>query len=160
MDGRSIYYKIAWNLRNLIQMMNIYQDVFRRGLYIDYIFTSFLGNNCITMSRMFWFACLEKCILEIALAAIKSLFFKKLQVNLFKKRLQQGFLVNIEKFVRAPFSLEHVWWLLLRIPWHLRFIWKIGAQHVFVLAIETQPCDAVLLCFRNYRYAGYKQLTW
>ena len=97
-------------------MMNIYQDLFSRGLYTDYIFTSFLGNNCITMSRMFWFACLEKCILEIALAAIKSLFFKKLQVNLFKKRLQQGFLVNIEKFVRAAFLSEHVWCLLLKSP--------------------------------------------
>ena len=36
------------------------KNVFRRGLYIDYIFTFFLGNNCTT-------------ILEIVLAAINDI---------------------------------------------------------------------------------------
>ena len=33
----------------------------------------FMGNNCITMSGGFRMACLEKCILEIALAAINDM---------------------------------------------------------------------------------------
>ena len=45
------------------------KTVFRRGLYIDYIITFFVGNNCITMWQIFQMACLEKCFLEIALAA-------------------------------------------------------------------------------------------
>ena len=45
------------------------KTVFRRELYINYIFTIFIENNCITMSRIFRIACLEKYILEIALAA-------------------------------------------------------------------------------------------
>ena len=56
-----------------------------------------------------------------------SLFFKKLQVKLFKKKLQHMcFPVNIEKFVRAAFLIKHVWWLLLKNPWNFQFIWKIG----------------------------------
>ena len=42
------------------------------GVYTDHIFF-FLGNNCITMSQIFWMACLEKCILEIKLAAINKM---------------------------------------------------------------------------------------
>ena len=49
------------------------KNVFRRRLYVDYIFIFFIGNNCITMSRIFRKACLEKCILEIALAAINDM---------------------------------------------------------------------------------------
>ena len=49
------------------------KNVFRRGLYIDYILIFFIGNNYITMSRGFQMACLEKCILEIALAAINDM---------------------------------------------------------------------------------------
>ena len=49
------------------------KNVFRRGLYIDYVFIFFIGNNWIIMSRIFQTACLEKCILEIALAAINDL---------------------------------------------------------------------------------------
>ena len=47
--------------------------VFRWGLYVDYIFTFSIGNNCITRSRIFQMASLEKCILEIALAAINDM---------------------------------------------------------------------------------------
>ena len=43
------------------------------GFYIDYIFIFFIGNDCITMSQIFWMASLEKCILEIALAAINNM---------------------------------------------------------------------------------------
>ena len=47
-----------------------------------------------------------------------SPFFKRLEVNLLKKRLQhRDFLVNI---------LKHTWRLLPKNPWHFRFIWKIG----------------------------------
>ena len=49
------------------------KNVFRRGLYIDYILIFFIGNNYITMSRGFRMAGLEKCILEIALAAINDM---------------------------------------------------------------------------------------
>ena len=52
------------------------KNVFRRELYIDYIFIFFIGNNCITISGGFRMACLEKCILEImeiALAAINDM---------------------------------------------------------------------------------------
>ena len=102
-----------------------------------------------------------------------SLFFKALQVNVFKKKLQHRFFpVNIEKFARAAFLIKYVWWLLLKNPWHFRFIWKIGyfltcllldflkLCYFFVLAIEIQSCNALLLSFRNYRYASYKQFTW
>ena len=52
-EGRSIYYEITRNLRNLIQMMIISQVkmYLDGGLYIDYIFTFFIGNNCMTLSR-------------------------------------------------------------------------------------------------------------
>ena len=33
----------------------------------------FIGNNCITTSGGFRMACLEKCIMEIALAAINDM---------------------------------------------------------------------------------------
>ena len=49
------------------------KNVFRQGLYIEYIFIFFIGNNCITMSGGSRMACLEKCILEIALAAINDI---------------------------------------------------------------------------------------
>ena len=32
--------------------------------------------------------------------------------------------------------------------------------YFFVLAVEIRPCYALLLSFRNYRYASYKQFTW
>ena len=101
-----------------------------------------------------------------------SLFFEKLQIKLFTEKLQHRcFPVNIEKFVRAAFLIKHVWWLLLKNPWHFRCIWKIGycltclllgflkLCYFCVLAIEIWPCDALLLSFRNYRYASYKQFT-
>ena len=74
-EGISIYYKIMWNLRNLIQMIKHFSSkyVFRWGLYVDYIFTFSIGNNCITRSPIFQMASLEKCILEIALAAINDM---------------------------------------------------------------------------------------
>ena len=35
--------------------------------------------------------------------------------NSIKKRLQQScFFVNIDKFFRTTFSIEHLWWLLLK----------------------------------------------
>ena len=49
------------------------RNVFRRGLYVDYIFIFFIGNNCITMSGGFRMACLGKCILEIAFAVINDM---------------------------------------------------------------------------------------
>ena len=100
-------------------------------------------------------------------------FFKALQVKLFKKKLQHRcFPENIEKFVRAAFLIKHVWWFLLKNPWHFRFISKIGycltcllldflkLCHIFVLAIEIRSCDALLLSLRNYRYPSHKQFTW
>ena len=102
-----------------------------------------------------------------------SFFFKALQVKLFKKKLQHRcFPENIEKFVRAAFLIKHVWWFLLKNPWHFRFISKIGycltcllldflkLCHIFVLAIEIRSCDALLLSLRNYRYPSHKQFTW
>ena len=38
--------------------------------------------------------------------------------------------------------------------------WLSQIMVLFVLAIAVQPFDAVLLSFRNYRYASYKQFTW
>ena len=49
------------------------KNVSRHGLYIDYIFIFFIWNNCINMSGGFQMACLGKCILEIALAAISNM---------------------------------------------------------------------------------------
>ena len=49
------------------------KNVFRWKLFIDYTFFFFIGNNCITMSGRFRKAYLEKCILEIALAAIDNM---------------------------------------------------------------------------------------
>ena len=49
------------------------KNVFRQGLYINYIFIFYIGNNCITMSGGFRMVCLEKSILEIALAAINHM---------------------------------------------------------------------------------------
>ena len=51
-------------------MMNISQV---KIYLIDYIFIFFTGNNCITMSGGFRMACLEKFILETALAAINKM---------------------------------------------------------------------------------------
>ena len=49
------------------------KNVFRRGLYIDYIYIFFIGSNCITVSGGFPMACLEKCVLVIALTAINDI---------------------------------------------------------------------------------------
>ena len=49
------------------------KNVFRREFDVDYIYIFCVGNNCITMSPIFRMACLEKCILEIAFAAINDM---------------------------------------------------------------------------------------
>ena len=48
----------------------------------------------------------------------QSFFFNKVEglrpVTLFKKRLRQScFPVHLAKFLRTPFIIEHLWWLLL-----------------------------------------------
>ena len=59
-----------WYFRNFIQMMNISQvKIYLDGDCILIVFLLF-SNNCVTMPWMFGMACLEKCIVEIALAAI------------------------------------------------------------------------------------------
>ena len=101
-----------------------------------------------------------------------SLFFKKLQDKLFKKEIPaQVISCEYWEICKSNFLIKHIWWLLLKNPWHFRFIWKTGycltflllgflkVFYFFVLAIEIQPCDVVLLSFRNYRYANYKQFT-
>lgn len=51
-------------------MMNISQvKIYLDGDCILIVFLLF-SNNCVTMPWMFGMACLEKCIVEIALAAI------------------------------------------------------------------------------------------
>ena len=49
---------------------------------------------------------------------VQNLFFNKVAdlrpATLIKKRLwHRGLPVNFEKFLRAPFLTEHLWWLLL-----------------------------------------------
>ena len=96
-----------------------------------------------------------------------------MHIKLFKKKIQQRcFPVNIEKFVRAAFLVNHVWWLLLKSPWHFPFIWKTGYCLTCLLLgflklcyflsslLKSRPCDALLLPLRNYRYTSYKQFTW
>ena len=59
-----------------------------------------------------------------------ELSYETRPATLFKKRLwQRCFPVNFAKFLRAPFFIEHLWWLLLK-PWicYIRFnffnLWK------------------------------------
>ena len=63
---------------------------------------------------------IKKVFLEISqnLHLCKSLFFNKVAgprpATLLKKTLwQRCFPVNFVKFLRAPFCIEHLWWLLL-----------------------------------------------
>ena len=102
-----------------------------------------------------------------------SLFFKKLQAKLFEKKIQhrcfsckyreicKSSFFNKARLVVASkepmiFSIylknEYLPNMLL-----LRFL---KLCYFFVLAIEIRYCDALLLSFRNYRYASHKHFTW
>ena len=61
----------------------------------------------------------------------QSLFFNKVAglrpANLLKKRLEHSyFLENFVKFLRTPFHIEHLWWLLL----HLELFLKIQSRNL------------------------------
>ena len=60
-------------LRELEKLDSNYEHFSSKNVwrfFIDCIFTFFIRNNCVTISGGFRMVCLEKCILEILLAAI------------------------------------------------------------------------------------------
>ena len=75
-----------------------------------------------------------------------SLFLIKLQAsgNFIKKRIQhRRFPLNIEKFLRTAFFIEHLWWLLLQ------FIRKTFTQYfrLFEQAHHGEQCVKELICY-------------
>ena len=90
------------------------------------------------------------------MCSVKKVFLEILQ-NFFKKRLwHKCFPVNFAKFLRTPFSIEHLWWLFLKTHCLLGHLW---------LAKKTNSMELNLLRGqwvhpKNYNYLNPTQVSY
>ena len=119
--SESLYKKLAG-----LQLATLLKKDFSRGAFLwvfDFFRTAFSQN---TLGDCFWTnlefsgqyrsshpeVFCKKCVLN-NFAKYTGKHLCQSPATLLKKRLAQAFPVNFAKFLRTPFFIEHLWWLLL-----------------------------------------------
>ena len=105
-------------------------------------------------------------------ACVGVSFLKSCKSNYLKKNSRTGVFLWILRICKSSFfnkarlvatseePMAFSIYLKNRLSPNMLLLGFLKLCYFFVLAVEIRPCYALLLSFRNYRYASYKQFTW